>query len=176
MRIQSILIAVGAIGMAAPAGAAEVYTLTGTLTGSQTTYTCAAGIPTNGGGLSDGCPILSSFEEDFALFVFLDLSPGVNDFFWGNARTIGGWQGTIISSGDMLTGLDLWFGYTNCPLPRPSVGCFGQSGTAATFNVQRGAVPEPSTWLFMLLGFALIGAVIRRAKATFHTKQTLGAV
>ena len=176
MRIRSILLGLGAICLAAPAGAAEIYTLTGTLTGFQTTYTCDAGIPSMGGGLSDGCPILSSFEEDFALFLYLDLSPGVNDFYSGNPRGgYGGWHGTIVNNGDTLTGLDLTFGQTTCSLGPFTAGCFGRTGTAPTFNVHTGAVPEPSTWLFMLLGFALVGAIIRRAKAAsaFHPKHTL---
>jgi hypothetical protein len=164
MRIRSILLGLGAISLAEPAGAAEVYTLTGTLTGYQTTYTCDAGVPTPEGGLSEGCPIRSFFEDDFALFAYLDLGPGENNFFWGNARENGAWQGTIISSGDTLTGLNLLFGQYNCSPAPPHAGCFQRSGSAPTFNVQKGAVPEPSTWLFMLLGFALVGAMARRAK------------
>ncbi len=63
--------------------------------------------------------------------------------------------------------------YTNTDLatlglnPGTYIYTFGQGATADTFTVEiaaAGAVPEPSTWAMMLVGFGAIGASIRRRR------------
>lgn len=50
--------------------------------------------------------------------------------------------------------------------PGDSVYAFGQGATSDTFTVRVGsAVPEPSTWAMMLLGFGGIGIAVRRKRA-----------
>jgi len=51
------------------------------------------------------------------------------------------------------------------PVNDPSWNYFGNFGTArfsATFNAAQAAVPEPSTWALMILGFGLMGYGLRR--------------
>jgi hypothetical protein len=48
---------------------------------------------------------------------------------------------------------------------------FVQGGTIGTIQTPPGAVPEPSTWAMMLLGFGAIGAVLRRGKSKRPTIQ-----
>lgn len=51
--------------------------------------------------------------------------------------------------------------------PLPSGLTFGSaSGVFLTANSAPGAVPEPATWLVMILGFGLIGAALRRPRVT----------
>ncbi|UTW55965.1 PEPxxWA-CTERM sorting domain-containing protein [Kordiimonas sp. SCSIO 12610] len=49
-------------------------------------------------------------------------------------------------------------------------GAFGRENTLGGFidNVSVVAVPEPATWLMMILGFGMVGLQIRRRKATRH--------
>lgn len=50
--------------------------------------------------------------------------------------------------------------------PGDYVYAFGQDATSDTFTVRVGsAVPEPSTWAMMLLGFGGIGIAVRRKRA-----------
>jgi len=48
---------------------------------------------------------------------------------------------------------------------------FIQGGTLGTVETPPGAVPEPSTWATMLLGFGAIGSVLRRRKSKRPTVQ-----
>lgn len=136
------------------------YTLTGTMTGLQVTAGCNWNDP---GG---GCPIYSSFTQDFSLFAYLDLGPGSNDFVIGGPpRAHPQYSGTIFVDGDTLTGVDFAYDFTTCGVLE-TTGCYGRSGSAATFEVQSGFVPEPATWIELLLGFGLLGALFRRRRTT----------
>jgi hypothetical protein len=49
----------------------------------------------------------------------------------------------------------------------PTTGCVLAFGSAETFNVSlvgtpTSGVPEPATWAMMLIGFAGVGAALRR--------------
>lgn len=51
---------------------------------------------------------------------------------------------------------------------------FGQGATADTFTIEiPGAVPEPSTWAMMLIGFGAIGASMRRRKVGYKALQAV---
>jgi hypothetical protein len=154
MRLPSALIGLLALLSGSAAGATvSAYTLTGTLTGSQTTVACNP--------LDPACFVTTPFTQDFGVIVFLDLSAGSNDFIYGSPYAgIGSWHGTIVDNGG-LTGLDLTFSRTSCGPGTPAIGCVSRTGSSATFNVEAGAVPEPATWAMLLLGFALIGVVLR---------------
>jgi hypothetical protein len=155
MRLLNALLGLLALLAGAPAAATiSPYTLTGTLSGSQTTIVC----PLIGG---PSCIETNPFTQDFGVVVILDLGAGSNPFSFGSPYSGPGlFQGTIVNNG-ALSGFDLTFGQSSCGPGTPGVGCINRSGSAATFTVQAGAVPEPATWAMLLLGFALVGLFLR---------------
>lgn len=82
-------------------------------------------------------------------------------FEWGNSRSTGEFTGTIIGSVQHgLSGVGLSYGWD------PSPGIVYQFGTAQTFSatllrINDTAVPEPGTWLMLVIGFGAIGAAAR---------------
>ena len=156
MRQPSPLLALCALVFAAPARAELLpYTLSGTISGTQTTVVCVPNDP--------ACLVTTPFTQPFAFTLGLDLEPGLNEFQFGSPL-ISAFSGTILNEDDELSGLDMIFEARSCMPGNPPVGCFWRTGAAATFVVQQGAgVPEPATWLFMLLGFGWVG-IRQRAK------------
>jgi hypothetical protein len=161
MRLPSIVLALCAAGLSTTARAEELpYTLSGIIEGSRDIWTCDL----------DEYPYCgfhsSSFSQSFAFTLFWDLDPGLNEFHYGSPHSgFGVYEGTILDEGGNLSGLNLFWGTTGC-FPEPREGCVELTGTAPTFTVQRGnAVPEPSTWLLMLVGFGLAGYWLRELSA-----------
>lgn len=147
-----------ALLVAQPSGATLLpYTLSGTITGLKLTVTCD---PWDWNGTSD-CMVFQPFERNFGVIALLDLSPGTNVFDFGSHfGPPGEYMGTIISD-DTLTGIDLSWGWSNCPTGGAE-GCISIGGEAPTFKVEAGAVPEPSTWAMMLVGLGAAAFVCRR--------------
>lgn len=104
---------------------------------------------------------LGSFAPGTELIFRLYVNNTANSFFTGlasrnpdgqaHARVEAGWMPdtTLVSFEDLLNGPfdynDLSFSFTN------------------TFSAP-GAVPEPSTWAMMILGFGAVGGVLRRRR------------
>ena len=162
------------IGMASPASAQLVQlSINGTVAGTQSTVQCnSSSAPAclttyPGGALTD--PFLATF--DFALTP-VNLLQGANAFTYGNPRANGFWSGTITNSNGYLTGQDLSFVREDSSCMFGAVGCRFVVASAATFNVV-GGIPEPGTWATMLLGFFLLGSVLRRSPARGHVAAGL---
>lgn len=88
------------------------------------------------------------------------LSEGDTEFSWGNPHSTGLWSGTINNSAGFLTGRNLSFALQDANCRFGTVGCQFTFANAATFNVA-GGVPEPGTWVTMLLGFLAVGTALR---------------
>lgn len=161
MRISTALLSLYALGAATPVSAAVLpYTLSGTITGTQTTVVCDLN-PNE-----PACLVNSPFTQSFAFTLSLDLIPGLNPFETGSPYSgFGAFAGTILNENGSLSGLDMSFGQSSCGPGVPGIGCFTRVGSAPTFIVQPGVdVPEPATWLLMLLGFGVLGTTMRPAR------------
>ena len=122
---------------------------------------------------------LVSSTDTFGTFTLNDnsvtLTPGNYGFSSGdfngpalydltNTNAFAGWTKTIdtivlqsyVISGNEIAGN--WQGESVTP------------ATSATFSASMGAVPEPTTWAMMLLGFCMIGFAARRRS---HVKTTV---
>lgn len=161
------------LGASAPLSAQLSHlTINGTVTGTQTTVLCDSGSAADclttypGGTLSD--QFLAAF--DFPL-VTTNLVQGDNPFTLGNPRASGFWSGTITNSDGYLTGQNLSFIRESSSCQFGAIGCQVVVASAATFNVV-GGIPEPGTWATMLLGFFLLGSVMRKRLACPARLQT----
>ena len=70
-------------------------------------------------------------------------------------------------SGDMLSASNTYGDSTLSGLgltPGIYVYTWGLGGDADSLTVQIGAVPEPSTWAMMILGFAGVGFIVYRRR------------
>ena len=139
--------------------------INGTVTGTQTTVQCNfASAPDclatyPGGTLSQ--QFLAAFNFGLPSAV---LGEGANAFTYGNPRANGLWSGTIVNSNGYLTGQDLSFIPEDASCMFGALGCRVVLASSATFNVV-GGIPEPGTWATMLLGFFLVGSVLRKKPA-----------
>ena len=105
-----------------------------------------------------------------------DLSPGGEGL--GISFTLG-----LLGGGTELVGQQVsrscvlcFVGFTSTnPFTSVTLNSGTQGGLAESFNLNNlqiaSAVPEPSTWAFMLLGFGFIGGVMRYARR--HQKNTV---
>ncbi len=97
---------------------------------------------------------------------------------YGNYFTTG--PGFLDGSGTRFftaSGLDVRFFLQSSGTPRQyRVNTFGTVGSSnfvnATSSPIAAAVPEPSTWAMLILGFGLIGAAVRNGKRTVKTRLT----
>ena len=136
--------------------------INGTVTGAQTTVQCNfASAP----GCLATYPGGTLSEQFLAVFNFslppANLGQGANPFTYGNPRSSGLWSGTIVNTNGFLTGQDLSFIREDSSCMFGAVGCRVVLASATTFNVV-GGIPEPGTWATMLLGFFLVGSVLRK--------------
>lgn len=128
------------------------------MTGTQHTIRCNASsgptcLQTYPGGES-----VDPFTRDFNLFIGgLNLNEGDNLFNFGN------YSGIITNNGGYLTGSNLFYSYYDSGVPLARIGSRYEIGRAGTFNVL-GGIPEPGTWLFMLVGFGAVGSAMRRQR------------
>jgi len=67
-------------------------------------------------------------------------------------------------------GFNLWSRYGRTAVGNFQIADFAPNNALLTASSQVGAIPEPSTWLTMLVGFGLIGVSLRfsRARASFR--------
>jgi PEP-CTERM motif len=187
MRLFSAACAAIALLSAAPAFAVTTIDFTGA-TGTYTTYSFGGGTVTNGGTfsaqavpggstgiLSEGAP-RPEYRVDFAgtsSFVSVDLGDFNADddlafleaFSAGNVSL--GFTSLAIAANDStmhtLTVTAAGIAYAKFGGRPPSVN--GSSLYADNISFDLGAVaavPEPSTWAFMLAGFGIVGATMRR--------------
>ncbi|MBW8783854.1 MAG: PEPxxWA-CTERM sorting domain-containing protein [Novosphingobium sp.] len=153
--IGTALFATGATPAFAALTPVQIY---GTVTGTQTTIIC----PLAGG---PSCLATTPLSQEFHVSGLTDIIPGENSFTFGGFYTFpGAYSGFITDTAGFFTGHDLSFGYSSCSPGASSVGCYTQSAGAASFGVI-GGIPEPSTWAMMLLGFGLIGSILRGRRA-----------
>jgi len=90
----------------------------------------------------------------------IDLVQGDNPFTYGGYYSSGYITGTINNDNGLLTGRDLTFAYAACSAVCPGDHVYA---TASTFRVT-GGVPEPGTWLTLLLGIGAVAWAARRAR------------
>ena len=170
LRICAVLVGLGA-SLPAHATVFLNVSIDGTLTGTTTTILCNSGsspdcLTTYPGGL-----LTAPFEEPFSVALgAIGLEEGDNNFSFGSTYSFGSYQGVINNTGGVLMGRDLQFSRTDSSCHFGNVGCQWVFASAPVFNVA-GGIPEPATWLLMLLGFGGVGTVLRRARpATRVTK------
>jgi hypothetical protein len=167
MKYKLLCAAIAAVMTCAPASATEPFRLwiSGTVTGTTTTYNCGPGM--------FNCVTYSPFSQD-VLFDMpassADYLDGSHYFSWGNAYTEFGLYGGLIStSGGSFVGTDLTFNRATPDIRFCGSSCFATQvvAGASTFQVSTAPpIPEPSTWAMMLLGFGAIGVSIRRGRKT----------
>ena len=151
------------LGVSTPLSAQSLtLSINGAVTGTQTTVQCSSASTPNclatypGGTLSEQFLTAFNFSLPPA-----NLGQGANPFTYGNPRSSGLWSGTIINSNGFLTGQDLSFIREDSSCMFGAVGCRVVLASATAFNVV-GGIPEPGTWATMLLGFFLVGSVLRK--------------
>lgn len=162
MRIVLGIAAAGLLTLAAPASAQVLQLkLSGTLQGTQSTLKCVPGAPASCFDTYSGGNLVQSYQNDFSQFYFstTGLVQGDNPFSFGDPYSIGRWEGVITNDNGVLTGKNLFYSYQSGGV-RPLVGgSYFVTAKASSFAVA--AVPEPGTWLLMLVGFGAIGTVLR---------------
>lgn len=117
------------------------------------------------GFLSLGEGLLLTFDQEVTLTQALFGNFGSNDsvgFEWGSPLNVGETLDSLPVAGGAFngsfTGTDFFFAAnTLVPFDRQS---FRLSGVTVD-----SAVPEPATWLMMILGFGALGAAMRRRRA-----------
>lgn len=184
--------AAAAVAFAAPASAAD-YSYTGTLSDPNQVqlFTFSVGTTSNvtlrtysyaGGTMADGTviarggfdPILALFDstglkidenDDGGSDVPVDPTTGSHyDTFLTALLTPGTYTVSVMAYSNFVNGDNLSDGFRN-------TGSFGGRTNAWAFDVlnvdaatQVGAVPEPSTWAMMLVGFGAAAFAMRRRK------------
>ena len=154
------------LGVATPLNA-QVFSLSinGTVTGAQTTVVCNSASAADCLTTYPGGTLNEQFLEAFNVSLFTTyLAQGANPFSWGDPRASGLWSGTINNADGYLTGQNLSFIHEDSGCRFGAVGCEYVIARASTFNVV-GGIPEPGTWATMLLGFFLVGMVMRTKPA-----------
>jgi len=156
------LVFLALLGVSSPLEA-QVFSLSinGTVTGTQATVVCNSA---SGPSCLSTFPSGSSNEQFLSAFDFFlpptNLAQGDTAFTFGNPRASGLWSGTISNMNGLLTGQNLSFIREDSSCQFGAIGCRVVIASAATFNVV-GGIPEPGTWATMLLGFFLLGSVLR---------------
>lgn len=90
----------------------------------------------------------------------IDLLPGDNSFTYGGYYSTGLLTGIINNTNGLLTGRNLTYAYAACSGPCPGDHVYA---TAASFLVT-GGVPEPGTWVTLLVGIGAVGWAARRRR------------
>ena len=163
LRVCAVLVALG-VSFPARATVFLNVSVNGTLTGTTTTVMCNPGSPVDCLASFPGGVMTAPFNERFSLSLgMLELDEGDNDFSFGNPFSTGLYDGIINDAGGVLTGRNLQFSLADSSCRFGTVGCRSVFASASTVDVS-GGVPEPSTWLLMLLGFGVTGFALRRHK------------
>lgn len=181
------------IGIAAPASADD-FSFVGTLADGNDvklfdftvpvsssvtlrTYSYAGGTNAAGNVIAQGGfdPILALFDSTGALvsqnddggcgLVAADSMTGACwDTFFQSVLSPGNYTVSVMAYSNFAVGPNLSNGFFN-------TGSFGNRTNAWAFDIlnvgeaaEVGAVPEPSTWAMMLLGFGFVGGAMRSAK------------
>ena len=166
-KIAFLSAAAACIISVAPANAA---TLLFTLTGSRMATFQLDSNPTPNVAIPSTPPFFLGNQIQFTNV------PGTFGGVVGSAPSIG--FGTGLAAAFQITGTSLGFtqftgpaiftGTANAPVF--SVGTFAlssiRSGNSTLTITQVAAIPEPATWMMMLLGFGLIGASLRYGRRT----------
>jgi hypothetical protein len=168
MRKMLGIMAACLVASAAPADAALVQlSISGTLQGTQSTIMCGPGsastcLTTYSGGLLN-----ESFNKEFGTALLpMNLVQGDNAFSYGAPRSGGMFTGTIRYDNGVLSGLNLFYSVESGDVSRGVIGSSFVNASARSFAVT--AVPEPTTWALMLLGFLAVGSALRQVpKQTF---------
>lgn len=166
MRKWLVPMAACLFAVATPASAALTQlTISGTVTGTQTTIKCPPGSPMScfvaypGGNLSQA--YAASFSE---AILPLDLQEGDNAFTYGSLSGIGLYSGIINNTGGVLTGRNLFYSYENPGVRTVTLNSSYIFASSQSFSVAAvTAVPEPATWAMMLIGFLAVGSALRQA-------------
>ena len=136
--------------------------ISGVTSGITTTLMCGSGSSPDCLSTYPGGVLTSAYTEPFSVAIGrIALEEGDNNFSFGSPYSGGLFSGTISYHDGILTGQDLQFSRADGSCRFASVGCQSVFASASTFNVT-GGVPEPSTWMLMLIGFGAIGLALRR--------------
>lgn len=170
MSYSKLFLAAALLTFAVPASAqvSPAISINGTLTITRTTILCTSSSALDCLFVNPGGQLVQTLTRPFNLGLtsFDIVSPlveGDNFFAANNNATRTNYVGFINNSAGFLTGRDLQFTSQSCSGAFQGVGCFFETGAAASFNVV-GGVPEPTTWAMMLMGFAAIGFSMRRRR------------
>jgi len=88
----------------------------------------------------------------------MDLLQGDNTFSYGSPYSTGLISGVINNDNGVLTGRNLSYTYASCSGPCPGDHIYA---TAQSFTVF-GGVPEPETWVTLLVGIGAVAWTMRR--------------
>ena len=162
-------------------GGSVVSTGSGSLNTSALTFVHSFAIGAQQNGLSAFALVGIGDYSDFSGLLgpssFGSLGVRVADASLGNLVGVYGYSGNLFTPQEYTSGSDLGIStatYNNSTIgslgltPGSYVYSWGQGEMADSLTVQigdAGAVPEPSTWAMMLLGFGAVGFAMRRRRA-----------
>jgi hypothetical protein len=143
------------------ANAASIF-VSGIVTGYNSIWTCTPGAPIP-------CDFKSTGTPSFAVGGQIPISDpieGLNTFDFYFQGPHEGFSGQFSYIGGVLTPILLSYLQYTCPAS-PTPGCIDRGGSTTSFQIGASfptvpGVPEPTTWLLMLIGFGAIGYAIRR--------------
>ena len=109
-----------------------------------------------------------TFENESFVFNGADVTGGIKFFTNGG---LGGFDLQLSGGTEVFTGPQLFTGPTSDPSFLTGIFALSQ-GTTVTISEVSAAVPEPSTWALMLLGFGAVGASMRGSRKAALAKVT----
>ena len=127
------------------------------------------------------------FDTSASALSFVFDNEGDNSYFsnGGSKYTAFGSDGSVISTGSLASAAYQTFNVSGAGIKTlqffngraAGEGSWIYRIPSLSFTAAPGAVPEPATWLMMIIGFGLIGAGMRRrvrnSNAAFETKMKL---
>lgn len=162
MRLLVILASAAAL-LPVPANAAT-FLLSGTVTGTaRGIVACEAGM----------CPSETPYTDTFSFYVDLPLLPDLSTYsfpYTGPSANAGGYEGSFRSIGNgQYEGISITYSRASGSCSVGNLMCSVDAGARefSVLQVSPPPVPEPMTWMLMLLGFGAIGGAMRhRIKPT----------
>jgi hypothetical protein len=139
----------------------------GVVTGVEFRTTCAGGPCSTTNILFEQLPFATQLSGSFTNSLGpIEISEGQSVTLRINPSAPNGIPsitGTVTNNGGFLIGTNLGYTLNDCPDGFPTRSCSDFFAFASTFNAI-GGIPEPGTWLMMLLGFGAIGFSMRKTR------------
>jgi len=161
MRILGVIAAAFVALWAVPASAVTIFTISGEL------------MVTKRISYGPGSPNWASptVTQKLVKFAFSDVDATSTDgilytFNEYRPQLRGGISGTFKYIGNgAFEGVSLWYADRNASGADPFIERYGETDTFHVYQTYPAPVPEPVTWLLLIVGFGAMGAVLRRQQS-----------